>query len=249
MFTRSPRGGKPPQLEDQLLEAFFLNCSEASISDYYVHTPYFINLASGKEELRKKSLNLVREELHRSSLLGVKYMMTHIGSAKGMEREVALDKVVDSILRILGNYGGTTRLLLENTAGQGDTIGASFDEISLILRRAAHKNLGVCIDTAHMFASGYDIRTLEGVENMVERISAAFPPGTVKLVHANDSKAEFDSSKDRHEHIGRGKIGIECFRAMIGNPFFRNLDMIVEMPSPEVAGDVELLKELRDAYV
>ncbi|MCY3986130.1 MAG: TIM barrel protein, partial [Candidatus Dadabacteria bacterium] len=95
----------------------------------------------------------------------------------------------------------------------------------------------------------YDIRTLEGVENMVERISAAFPPGTVKLVHANDSKAEFDSSKDRHEHIGRGKIGIECFRAMIGNPFFRNLDMIVEMPSPEVAGDVELLKELRDAYV
>ena len=246
MFTRSPRGGKPPPLEDRLLENFFSNCEEAAIDNYYVHTPYFINLASGKGELRGKSVDLVREELERSSLLGVKYMMTHIGSAKGMEREMAVQNVVDSILKILGDYGGTTKLLLENTAGQGDTIGASFDEISLILRRAAHEDLGVCIDTAHMFASGYDIRTREGVWELVERIGAAFAPGTVKLVHANDSKAEFNSSKDRHEHIGRGEIGIECFRAMIGNPFFRDLDMIVEMPPAEVARDIELLKGLRD---
>ena len=246
MFTRSPRGGKPPPLEDRLLENFFSNCEEAAIDNYYVHTPYFINLASGKGELRGKSVDLVREELERSSLLGVKYMMTHIGSAKGMEREMAVQNVVDSILKILGDYGGTTKLLLENTAGQGDTIGASFDEISLILRRAAHEDLGVCIDTAHMFASGYDIRTREGVWELVERIGAAFAPGTVKLVHANDSKAEFNSSKDRHEHIGRGEIGIECFRAMIGNPFFSDLDMIVEMPPAEVARDIELLKGLRD---
>ena len=246
MFTRSPRGGKPPPLEDRLLENFFSNCEEAAIDNYYVHTPYFINLASGKGELREKSVDLVREELERSSLLGVKYMMTHIGSAKGMEREMAVQNVVDSILKILGDYGGTTKLLLENTAGQGDTIGASFDEISLILRRAAHEDLGVCIDTAHMFASGYDIRTQEGVWELVERIGAAFAPGTVKLVHANDSKAEFNSSKDRHEHIGRGEIGIECFRAMIGDPFFSDLDMIVEMPPAEVARDIELLKGLRD---
>ena len=246
MFTRSPRGGKPPELEDRLLEAFFLNCSEASISDYYVHTPYFINLASGKEDLREKSVDLVREELERSSTLGVKYMMTHIGSAKGLQRETAIDNVVDSILRILEDYGGTTQLLLENTAGQGDTIGASFEEVSLILRRVAYGDLGVCMDTAHMFASGYDIRTREGVEELVESIGAAFAPGTVKLVHANDSKAEFNSSKDRHEHIGEGKIGIECFSAMVGNPFFEDLDMIVEMPPPEVSKDVELLKKLRD---
>jgi len=246
MFTRSPRGGRPPELEDRLLEAFFLNCSEVSISDYYVHTPYFINLASGKEDLREKSVDLVREELERSSTLGVKYMMTHIGSAKGLQREVAIDNVVDSLLRILGNYVGTTQLLLENTAGQGHTIGASFEEISLILRRVAYGDLGVCMDTAHMFASGYDIRTREGVEELVESIGAAFAPETVKLVHANDSKAEFNSSKDRHEHIGEGKIGIDCFSAMIGNLFFEDLDMIVEMPPPEVAKDVALLKRLRD---
>ena len=246
MFTRSPRGGKPPPLEGRLLENFFSNCEEAAIDNYYVHTPYFINLASGKGELRGKSVDLVREELERSSLLGVKYMMTHIGSAKGMEREMAVQNVVDSILKILRDYDGTTKLLLENTAGQGDTIGASFDEISLILRGAAHEDLGVCIDTAHMFASGYDIRTQEGVWELVERIGAAFAPGTVKLVHANDSKAEFNSSRDRHEHIGRGEIGIECFRAMIGNPFFSDLDMIVEMPPAEVARDIELLKGLRD---
>ena len=87
MFTRSPRGGTPPELEKSLLESFSLNCSEVAISDYYVHTPYFINLASGKEDLRGKSVDLVREELERSSALGVKYMMTHIGSSKGLQRE------------------------------------------------------------------------------------------------------------------------------------------------------------------
>ncbi len=246
MFTRSPRGGRPPELEDRLLEAFFLNCSEVSISDYYVHTPYFINLASGKEDLRKKSVDLVREELERSSTLGVKYMMTHIGSSKDIQRDVAINNVIDSLLRILEDYRGTTQLLLENTAGQGHTIGVSFEEISLILKRVAYDDLGVCIDTAHMFASGYDIRTRGGVGEAVERIGAAFAPGTVKLVHANDSKAEFNSSKDRHEHVGEGKIGIDCFGAMIGNPFFENLDMIVEMPPPEVSKDIELLKKLRD---
>ena len=247
MFTRSPRGGKPPELEERLLENFFLNCSEVGISDYYVHTPYFINLASGKEDLRKKSVDLVREELERSSVLGVKYMMTHIGSAKGMERDAAISNVVDSVLRILEDYQGTTQLLLENTAGQGDTIGVSFEEISLILERAKCDGLGVCIDTAHMFASGYDIRTCGGVGDLVKSINAVFAPETVKLVHANDSKVGFNSRKDRHEHLGQGEIGIDCFRAMIENPFFKNLDMIVEMPPPDVAKDVRLLKKLRDA--
>ena len=247
MFTRSPRGGRPPELEGSLLEAFFRNCGEVVISDYYVHTPYFINLASGKEDLRGKSVDLVREELERSSALGVKYMMTHIGSAKGIQRDVAIDNVVDSLSRVLRDYSGETQLLLENTAGQGHTIGVSFEEISLILERTTHGDLGVCIDTAHMFASGYDIRSSEGVEELVECINTVFAPGTVKLVHANDSKAEFNSHKDRHEHPGQGEIGIDCFRSMIENPFFENLDMIVEMPPPEVAKDVELLKRLRDA--
>ncbi len=249
MFTRSPRGGRPPELDEPLLEAFFRNCGEVSISDYYVHTPYFINLASGKEDLRGKSVDLVREELERSSALGVKYMMTHIGSAREMERDVAISNVADSLSRVLRDYSGETQLLLENTAGQGHTIGASFEEISLILERTAHGDLGVCIDTAHMFASGYDIRTSEGVGELVECIGSVFAPGTVKLVHANDSKVGFNSNKDRHEHPGEGEIGIDCFRAMIGNPFFENLDMIVEMPPPEVAKDVELLKKLRDSGI
>lgn len=246
MFTRSPRGGKPPELEESLLEAFFSNCSEAAISDYYVHTPYFINLASGKGDLRGKSVDLVREELERSSVLGVKYMMTHIGSAKGIKRDVAIGNVVDSVLRILGDYSGSTQLLLENTAGQGETIGVSFEEISLILNRTAHDGLGVCIDTAHMFASGYDIRSGEGIGGLVERMNSVFAPETVKLVHANDSKAAFNSHKDRHEHLGQGEIGIDCFRAMVENPFFENLDMIVEMPPSEVTKDLELLKKLRE---
>ena len=246
MFTRSPRGGKPPALEDKLLEEFFLNCSAASIKDYYVHTPYFINLASRKEDLRENSVNLVKEELERSNLLGVRYVMTHIGSAKGMNREEAFGNVVDSLKRIFEDYDGKTLLLLENTAGQGDTIGVDFEEISLILKQTRNNDLGVCIDTAHMFASGYDIRTEEDIEKLVKLIRETFDAEIVKLVHANDSKVKFNSRKDRHEHLGSGEIGIECFRALIENPFFENLNMIVETPPPEVKKDVELLKKLRD---
>ena len=147
--------------------------------------------------------------------------MTHIGSAKGLEGDAATDNVVDSILRVLDGYGGTTKLLLENTAGQGYTMGASFEEISLLLRRVAYDDLGVCMDTAHMFASGYDIRTREGVEELVESVGAAFAPGTVKLVHANDSKAEFNSSKDRHEHVGEGKDRDRVLQRYGGEPVFR----------------------------
>ena len=246
MFTRSPRGGSPPELEQELLEKFFLRRDEAGIRDYYVHTPYFINLASPQERIRESSVNIVREELERSSLLEAKYVMTHIGSAKNVERAAALENVADSLKRILGNYEGGTRLLLENTAGQGSTIGASFEEITEILERVGREDLGVCVDTAHVFASGYDIRTAEDIEALVEIIRATVTLEKVKLVHGNDSKAAFNSGRDRHEHIGRGEIGIGCFATMIKNPFFAELDLIVETPPPDVAIDVAVLKELRD---
>lgn len=246
MFTRSPRGGNPPELGEELLESFFLHRDETGIRDYYVHTPYFINLASPEKQIRESSVNIVRQELERSSVLEVKYVMTHIGSAKNVERGAALENVVDSLNRILGNYQGGTRLLLENTAGQGSTIGASFEEIAEILRRAGHEDLGVCVDTAHVFASGYDIRTAEDIKTLVEIIRGTVTQEKVKLIHGNDSKVAFNSGKDRHEHIGRGEIGIDCFAAMVENPFFAKLDLIVETPPPDVAEDVAVLKELRD---
>ncbi len=246
MFTRSPRGGKPPELKDEIVEKFFENCKHASLTNYYVHTPYFINLASHKSELRENSINLVREELSRSSLLKVKSMMTHIGSSKDMKRSDAIENVVDSLNRVLDAYDGHTELLLENTAGQGHTIGITFEEIAEILNKAESKKIGVCIDTAHMFASGYDLRTDKDIKDLENIIKNTVTFDKIKLIHGNDSKVDFNSGKDRHEHIGKGKIGEGGFRSIINNKQLNKFDMIVETPPEGVKEDIQVLKELRD---
>lgn len=248
IFTRSPRGGKPPELTDELVEKFHINCSSAGIENIYVHTPYYINLASSKDELRENSFKLVLEELNRSSRLNVKYVMTHIGSARDTGREEAVENVVDSLNNILSSYGGYTELLLENTAGQGYTLGITFEEIAGIIEKTESGNIGVCLDTAHMFASGYDIRTPEDIDNLVKIIENTITLDNVKLIHGNDSKADFNSNKDRHEHIGDGKIGKEGFINIIKNEYLNKVDMIVENPPDGVGKDIKLLKQIRDNF-
>lgn len=246
MFTRSPRGGKPPELNDEIIEMFFGNCDSEKIKNYYVHTPYFINLASHKSDLRQNSIDLVREELERSSVLKAKSVMTHIGSSKDMERREALENVADSLNRILDSYDGFSQLLLENTAGQGYTIGITFEEIAEILEKTESDNIGVCIDTAHMFASGYDLRTDENIKELEKTIKNTVTFDKVRLIHGNDSKVDFNSQKDRHEHIGKGKIGKNGFLSIIKNKYLSKFDMIVETPPDGVSEDIKVLKELRE---
>lgn len=246
IFTRSPRGGKPPALGKDLIDSFLDSCSEYNLTDYYVHTPYYINLASEKKELRASSVAIIREELERSSTIGAKYVMTHLGSSKGMDREAAVDKVVDALNRILdGAEDLSAGLLLENTAGQGDTIGDTFEELAMILDGIDNPGVGVCIDTAHLFASGYDIRTGSSLKKTMDKLSSVIDQGRIKLLHGNDSKVGLGEKKDRHEHIGKGKIGKDGFKAVISHPALRNLNMIVEIPPDEVAADIALLKRLR----
>ena len=246
IFTRSPRGGKPPVLGKDLVDSFLKSCSACGLTDYYIHTPYYINLASEKKELRRSSVAIIREELKRGSLIGAKYVMTHLGSSKGIDRTRAVDMVIEGIIKILdGSDGLSTELLLENTAGQGETIGDTFGELARILDEAGNPRLGVCLDTAHLIASGYDIRTKASLKHTLDALFSVVSPGRVKLLHGNDSKAGLGEKKDRHEHIGKGKIGKEGFKAVLGSPALKELDMIVEIPPEEVAPDIELLKRLR----
>jgi deoxyribonuclease-4 len=246
IFTRSPRGGKPPVLGKSLVDSFLESCSSYGLADYYIHTPYYINLASEKKELRRSSVAIIREELERGSLIGAKYVMTHLGSSKGMDRTQAVDMVIESIIKILdGSDGLSTGLLLENTAGQGETIGDTFEELARILNEVGNARLGICIDTAHLIASGYDIRTEDSLQRSLDSLFSVISPGRVKLLHGNDSKVGLGEKKDRHEHIGKGKIGKEGFKAVIVNPALKELDMIVEIPPEEVAPDIELLKRMR----
>lgn len=246
IFTRSPRGGKPPALGKDLVDSFLNSCSASGLTDYYIHTPYYINLASEKKELRRSSVAIIREELERGSLIGAKYVMTHLGSSKGAVRAEAVDMVIDGIVEILKGSGSlSTELLLENTAGQGETIGDTFDELAGILDEVGNPRLGVCLDTAHLIASGYDIRTKTSLENTLNALFSVISPDRVKLLHGNDSKVGLGEKKDRHEHIGKGEIGKEGFKAVLGSPALKKLDMIVEIPPEEVSPDIELLKHMR----
>ena len=246
IFSRSPRGGKPPELRDELVESFFNECAKNKIKEYYIHTPYYINLCSEKEELRSSSINIVEEELERGSKLGVKYAMTHLGSSKGANREKSITLVIESLQKIMNSGSFTTQLLLENTAGQGATVGDSFEELADILDKVKQYNIGICLDTAHLFASGCDFRTKEEFKQTIRQISNTIGIESIKLFHGNDSKVDLGERKDRHEHIGKGKIGIEGFKNIIKDPTFKDINMIVETPPDKVGEDIQVLKNLRD---
>jgi len=246
IFSRSPRGGKPPELNNIIVESFLNECAKYNIAEYYIHTPYYINLCSDKEELRNSSIAIIKEELERGSTLGAKYIMTHLGSSKGVDRKEAVNMIIEGLEKIIDSTSFSAQLLLENTAGQGATMGDSFEELAEILDGVKGPKIGICIDTAHLFASGYDIRTEEKLKETFYKISTTIGIEKIKLFHGNDSKVDLGERKDRHEHIGKGKIGIKGFENIIKNTDFENINMIVETPPEKVGVDIKTLKKLRD---
>lgn len=208
--------------------------------------PYIINLASAKTDIRKKSVAMAVEDLRRADSVGADCAITHIGTAAGMERGDAIAKAAESLKEILNTaYGTRTKLLIENSAGQGSTLGDTFEEIAEILDKTGDRRLGVCLDTAHLFGAGYEIRTEEGFEKIVKNINFTFSVERIGLIHCNDSKAGFGTRKDRHEHIGLGKIGIKGFAPLFSRAEFRRIDFIAETPPEKSASDVKNLKEIR----
>jgi len=245
IFTRSPRGGNPPELKKELVDSFLTSCKEYGYQDYYVHTPYYINFASDNDEIRKSSIRIVIEELKRSDILDVKYVMTHLGSSKGIERAESLKRVADAVTEIINGCSTKTILLLENSAGQGDTIGEKFEELADILEKVNYDRLGICLDTAHTFAAGYDIRDAKSLSKTVSEFNNTIGINKLKLIHGNDSKAGIGDKKDRHEHIGKGKIGISGFESLIKNTNLNKLDMIIETPPDGIRNDLKTLKSIR----
>ena len=245
IFTRSPRGGIPPPLDSKIIDTFLNECSKYDLSDYYVHTPYYINLASENENIRSASISIIKEDLKRGSSIGVKYVMTHLGSSKGIGKSQALAKVIEALRRVLDQATYTAKLLLENAAGQGEIIGDTFDELAEILDKVEEPDLGICLDTAHLLASGYDIRTKVAVNNTIQDFDSIVGLAALKLLHGNDSKAGLGERKDRHEHIGKGKIGEIGFKSIVNNTRLKHLDMIVETPVEKVGDDIRNLKRLK----
>lgn len=243
MFTRSPQGGKAPDLTLDLIKEFKLQTTNYKLQTFYIHTPYYINFASANNRIRYGSVSVVRDELERGNLLGVKYVMTHLGTAKDLGEKEAKKKTIEMLKKSLESYIGKTQLLLENSAGAGAIIGDNLKELAEIIEGVNNPQIaGICLDTQHSFASGYNWNDFTPT---LKRIDDELSLDLIKLIHVNDSQSECGSNKDRHEHLGKGKINLEAFAKIVSFAQKKEIDMILETEHDEVKEDIALLKELR----
>lgn len=249
MFTRSPQGGWVPELNAKIAAEFKENCKKAKQKEWYVHTPYFINYASSNPRIKHASINVVREELERASALDAKYLMTHLGSYASTGRKKGFVQLIDGLDATLKGYRGKTNFLIEISAGAGEIIGSSFKEIAeIIFHPKLNKyNIGVCFDTQHAFASGYDLRDPEAVKKTFDSFNKEVGLEKLKMSHCNDSKTAFNSRSDHHEHIGKGKIGLGGFAAILNDKRMRKINFILETKGDAVMDDIETLKAARKA--
>lgn len=252
IFSRSPRGGNPPALTKEVIAAFASACLKFQQYDCYIHAPYFINFASAASRIRYGSIAVVRQELERGSRLGVKAMMTHLGSGKDYSLPKAVNKAAESIAKSLSGYKGKTKLLLELSAGSGQILGGSFENMAEIIEQAEKilkkkDIIGVCLDTAHIFASGYDIRDKKSVAKTINEFDKIIGLKRLGVIHVNDSLVDFNARVDRHSHLGKGKIGLAGFEALVKHPKLKEIDMIVETPTEAgMKRDIAFLKKIRN---
>lgn len=247
MFTRSPQGGWVAPLNEKIAAEFKANCKKAKQKEWVIHAPYFINFASANPRIKHASITVIREELERGSMLGAAYLMAHLGSYKDLGEEKGFIQLVDGLVEMLKGYKGATQFLIEISAGAGAIIGDSFAEIGAILHHPKLKkyNVGVCYDTQHGFASGYDVRTPATVAETLEKFDKEIGLENLKMFHCNDSKTEFNSHKDRHDHIGNGQIGLNGFKALVGNKKLAKINFYLETEHDKVVKDLNILKKIR----
>jgi deoxyribonuclease-4 len=248
IFTRSPRQWRPRVLEEAEVALFRQAQAEAGIDPVVAHDCYLINLASLEEELWQKSLRVFVEELGHCQALEIPYLVLHPGSHMGAGEESGLEQVARALDRARDETPGYgVQVLLENTAGQGTNLGHKFEHLATLLSSVRDNSwLGVCFDTCHAFAAGYELREPAGYEATWQQMEELVGLERVKVIHVNDAKGDLGSRLDRHEHIGQGMMGLEPFRMLLNDDRFRDLPMLLETPKgPDLFEDRENLRLLR----
>jgi deoxyribonuclease IV len=246
IFSRNPRGWMAKPLTKASIDLFRKTLRQTKISPVLIHTNYLINLAAADETILLKSIASFREEVERAILLGVDYLVLHPGSARGSSEADAIEICALSLkLACKGLRLGGLRILLENTAGQGECIGHRFEHLRAIMDGCSKLPLGVCVDTAHSFTAGYDIREADGLEATLQAINRSVGLKNVRAVHFNDSRAPYNSRVDRHWHIGEGHIGREALRRVARHPKLAHAAFILETPYDDPRVDLKNLEALR----
>ncbi|GIV88286.1 MAG: putative endonuclease 4 [Chloroflexus sp.] len=235
IFAKNERQWTAKPISAEEVAAFQAEQQRTGIHPVIVHDSYLINLAAPADDLREKSIAAFADELERCAQLKIPYLVTHPGAHTGIGEEAGLVRVADAISRLLAEgVGGTTMILLETTAGQGTALGYRFEHLARLFELIPyHDRLGICVDTCHIFAAGYDIRDPDTYDATFAELDRLVGLERVKCFHLNDSQKDLGSRVDRHAHIGQGCIGTEAFRLLVNDPRFAHLPMIIETPKGE----------------
>ncbi|MEZ6088571.1 MAG: deoxyribonuclease IV [Pirellulaceae bacterium] len=252
IFTKNNNQWRAKPLTDEGIELWRNALVEYAITDPIAHASYLINLASPNDELYRKSIDALVVEWQRAEQLGLDGLVVHPGAHTDSTESEGLARIGDAVREVIDRVEPKAcRLLLENTAGQGSCLGHSILHLSIMLQAIDNPAaVGICFDTCHALASGYDLTTDEGFDELVSAIESELPSSAIRALHLNDSKKPCGSRVDRHEHIGRGYVTLDGFRRVLKHPFFRDCPMYLETPKgtdPDTSKDwdVQNLEALR----
>ena len=245
IFSRNPRGWQSKKLVPEEIKLFREKLDKTKIVPIFIHTPYLLNLASPRKRVYQKSVQALKDELLRATLLGIPYVVTHLGSHLGFGKRNGQKLVTDALNSSLSKVQGRVSILLENTAGTKNSVGSYFEDIAHIISGIeAEERIGICFDTCHAFAAGYDLSTSVSIEAVLSRFREKIGLLKLRLVHLNDSKAGLNSRLDRHEHIGLGAIGLVGIKTILRSEFGKH-PLILETPNDSLRDDVGNLETVR----
>ena len=249
VFTDNPTAWKRRSAPPSELATFRERLAKAGIGPIAVHAPYLVNLAGANEDFWAKSVVTMANELAVGAGYGASFVVMHIGSHRGIERDEGIERLVKGLKRVLAQAdvavaaeSTVPQLVLENAAGTGDGIGATLEDLADILAAAERAGvdgarLGVCLDTAHLWGAGYEIADQAGIERLVDRVDALIGRENVVMLHLNDSRTAVGSHLDRHEHIGAGQVGQEGLRELLNHPWLATLPTYLETPGMDEGYD------------
>ena len=250
IFSRNPRGWSVKPMDKDDVAQFKKLREKLDIGPVFVHANYLINLASSKPDLYEKSIEQFVIDLERTEALGAEYLVTHLGSASGQEPQWMIDRVSDALNMAMKLHPLKAPLkamiLLENTAGERGDIGYELEQVQEVISRLKDSSrIGICYDTCHGFAAGYDVRTKRAVDTLAKKIDAIIGLKRLKGMHLNDCLRDFGSHVDRHWHIGEGKVGLNGFKALLNHPAFKDVPKIMETPKNTEEDDPRNLRTVR----
>ncbi len=239
IFSRDPRQWRKSKLEAKDIAEFRKRREKSKIEKVFIHIPYLINLASPYNILYRGSIRAYIQDIREAGALGVEYIVTHMGSHKKSGEVQGIKRITQALNKILDKTAKSpVCILLENTSGSGSWLGYKFEHQRLIIDGIEDKSrVGVCFDTCHAYVAGYDLASAEGYKATITEMDELVGIQKLKLVHLNDTKDKFASRKDRHEHIGKGRIGLEGFRRLVSDPRFKNVAFILETPKDSEDAD------------